>query len=550
MPLLSTSILLAVGLLLGLLPLVWRGRRAGRRTYAFLEVHPRFRLFLRRQGLIEARHFLDLSAAVVSGHPGRSVSRVALTDGREVINAFLKRESRVSLLVRLAGATAGFGFVSRSLREARILESLESEGVGCPQWLAAGEDDRGRAFLLVRETPGAMELRAWLGREANPAQRRRLARSLGAALARMHTAGFTHPDLYSKHIIIGPNAESVQFLDWQRCRRRLSPGAHRRARDLAALHATLNDELVNDRERLVCLRAYCAGFAASDSKKSSPPELRQLVLYYSARLLRRRHIREKRQMPLARGIQEWTTLNNGNLCVTPALAEAWPQRSPQWLDLSRQPATPDQKGTRRWLTTEGTPALLIRRRRRGSLTGLSSWAMARSSAEQRQAELLLRLQRHGVPAPRVLAMGQRVDKGCVESFVLTQPAAAAVSVIIWLSRQAHGLEALVRRRCILRETGALLHRLHDATCYLGDADALGVQVSPSEKPLVLLMEPPNESNRGAGPMRVAPAVIGPPSNAPWRRPVAAVPTVFVFLTVTNGRRAKTNGVLFPPVTNT
>ena len=59
----------------------------------------------------------------------------------------------------MASASAGFGFVSRSLREARTLEALGREGVGCPEWLAAGEDELGRAFLLVREAPGATELR-------------------------------------------------------------------------------------------------------------------------------------------------------------------------------------------------------------------------------------------------------------------------------------------------------------------------------------------------------------------------------------------------------
>src|ERR1700722_3345286 len=135
----STSALLAAGLFMGLVALLREGRRHGRGPRAFMEVHPRYRLFLRRQGLTEARHFLDLSASVVSGHPGRSVARVALADDNETIYAFLKRESRVSWLVRLAGAAAGFGFVSRSLREARTLEALEREGVGCPEWLAAGE---------------------------------------------------------------------------------------------------------------------------------------------------------------------------------------------------------------------------------------------------------------------------------------------------------------------------------------------------------------------------------------------------------------------------
>jgi tRNA A-37 threonylcarbamoyl transferase component Bud32 len=482
----STSALLAAGLFMGLVALLWEGRRHGRRPRAFVEVHPRYRLFLRRQGLTEARHFLDLSAAVVSGHPGRSVARVALADDDETIYAFLKRESRVSWLVRLAGAAAGFGFVSRSLREARTLEALEREGVGCPEWLAAGEDENGRAFLLVRETPGAMELRAWLRQEADPVERRRLARSLGAALAHLHTAGFSHPDLYSKHVLIAADPEGVQFLDWQRSRRRIVLDARRRARDLAALHATLADDLAPARERLVCLGAYCAGFAATDFAKPSRRSFRRLVLHYTRRLLRRRHIREKRQPPLGRGVQEWITLNGGELCVTPALAAVWPGRAPQWLALDRQ-AAPDQKLTRRWLATDGAPALLMRRCRPVTLADLPLWGEPPASVEQRHAELLLRLQRHAVPAPLVLAMGRRAERGRVESFVLTQPAAAAVRLTAWLERQTHRPETLARRRRVLREAGALLHRLHDATCYLDDADALAVQASPGEKPLVLLM---------------------------------------------------------------
>ena len=164
----------------------------------------------------------------------------------------------------------------------------------------------------------------------------------------------------------------------------------------------------------------------------------------------------------------------------------WPRRSPEWLGLYGQPAASGQQGARRWLPTEGAPALLIRRRRRIALTDLLPWGEPRVPVEQRHAELLLRLQRHGVPAPRVLAMGRRSAAGFVESFVLTQPA-AAVRLTAWLARPTDQPEALAQRRRVLREAGALLHRLHDAACYLDDADALALQLSPSEKPLVVLM---------------------------------------------------------------
>ncbi len=217
MPTLSTPIFLAAGLLLGLAGLLW-GRRA--RRSAFVEVAPHWRVFLRRNGLTEIRHFLDLTAVVVSGHPDRSVARATLTDGALTINVFLKREYRISWAVRLSGWAAGFGFVSRSLREARILEALGGEGVGCPEWLAAGEDGRGRAFLLVRETSGATDLRAWLSRETGPGARLRLARRWARPWPGCTRRDSAHPDLYSKHVLVGSDGDIVQFLDWQRSRRR------------------------------------------------------------------------------------------------------------------------------------------------------------------------------------------------------------------------------------------------------------------------------------------------------------------------------------------
>ncbi len=295
----STTILLTAGLLTGLLALLWGGRRAGR-CRAFVEIHPRCRAFLRRQGLSEARHFLGLSGVVVSGHPDRSVARTILSDGEQTICAFVKRETGVSWSVRLASASAGFGFVSRSLREARTLEALGREGVGCPEWLAAGEDEYGRAFLLVRETPGAAELRTWLVQQTDPAVRRRLAHALGVALARLHAAGFSHPDLYSKHVLVGADGATVQFLDWQRSRRRVALSPRRRARDLASLHATLTDDLASARERLLCLRAYFAGLAAAGAAPAAAGFLRQVLRYTRAARLRRRHVREKRQPPLTR----------------------------------------------------------------------------------------------------------------------------------------------------------------------------------------------------------------------------------------------------------
>ncbi len=102
-----------------------RGRDKG-----FVEISPRYRSFFRQLGVTEAAHFLGLSGEtphIVSGHPDRNVARITFSMGREQWSAFLKREHRVRWRTRLSNALAGFGLLSRSLREARILQALQRE---------------------------------------------------------------------------------------------------------------------------------------------------------------------------------------------------------------------------------------------------------------------------------------------------------------------------------------------------------------------------------------------------------------------------------------
>src|SRR4051812_27547023 len=111
---------------------------------AFLNVNPRYRDFLHRHGLARVEDFLAVPAVIVCGHPNRHVAEVKLGSGDDTVAAFLKREHRVPRKDRLANAWAGFGPVAKSTREARVLEAARAAGIGCPEWIAAGEDDRGR----------------------------------------------------------------------------------------------------------------------------------------------------------------------------------------------------------------------------------------------------------------------------------------------------------------------------------------------------------------------------------------------------------------------
>ena len=82
--------------------------------------------------------------------------------------------------------------------------------------------EKGTAFLLVRELAHVRDLRSFLRDRcaSPPAERRRFARRLGRELARLHAAGFDHPDLYSKHVLVGPADGRITLVDWQRSRRR------------------------------------------------------------------------------------------------------------------------------------------------------------------------------------------------------------------------------------------------------------------------------------------------------------------------------------------
>lgn len=377
----------------------------------FVVVHPRHAALLRELHLTHPDHFLSLRAVLVSGHPDRHVGQVALGP----LRGFLKREHRVPWKDRFAAWWAGFGMASKSEREAQLLATLAAAGIGCPGWVAYGEDGRGRAFLLVEEAAGAVDLRLYLQDHLSidPRQRRAFARRLGRELARLHEAGFDHPDLCAKHVLVRPQDQAIFFLDWQRGRR----SRPRRLRNLAMLAATLADYLASPRERLVCLRAYKKRTQLVSTKTSCVLFLRTVA----QRLRRRRHVREQLLPPLPTAEQNLIWLDGEALCVTREFWAALDERVPDWLTDSHTPPGV----TRHCHQVAGLGDVQLVRRREWRPLGWL-WSLLRrrplTSPELRGAADLFRLQRRGARAPRLLAVGQRRPRPwVVESFLLTQP---------------------------------------------------------------------------------------------------------------------------------
>ena len=417
----------------------------------WVRIDPGWRETMHQAGLVSAADFLRLPGLILCGHPDRHVLKV---DPGILPGAFLKKEHRVPWRDRLANALTGHGFVSKSTREASILSHLAQAGIPCPEVLAHGETGQ-QAFLLLREKPGMTDLRHYLLQY--PEQRLVIARAMGRDLARIHAAGFQHSDLYTKHVLVAPGP-SFCFLDWQRSRYRRQISWAGRCRDLATLDATLPESVAADRVRLACLRSYARNLIGP-SLKTWATRIRRLSL----KLQQKRRIRDVRRVPLPLGTQNLIWLDGEALCVTRAFREEIGGRIPEWLRFRPM----EQRSVEECQVTlsNGRAGNLVRRTARG----LGRWCLSRwrrlPAPEVRHAALLFRLERHGVPCPKLLAFGQRrLALWSDHSFLLTES--------LPVDRYLHDLltepSSLAERGNRLREAGALLRGVHDAGYVLGN----------------------------------------------------------------------------------
>jgi hypothetical protein len=438
----------------------------------FIDIHSKYRALLTHHCLAKAGDVLALEGIVCCGHPDRHVVRVSVGKDHLAVPAFLKREHRTRWRDRLVNAWAGFGFCSRSHREFTLLRNLEATGIRTAEPIAAGEDHDGRAFLLMRELDGYQELRQFLCEmaAASISKRRDIARQLGVALARIHAAGFDHPDLYAKHVLVSPAPPpqfvDFRFLDWQRSRRWSKVSWTRRWRDLAALDATLADDLATPRERLCVLWTYLRGCRTLHERQSGITlgMAARAIRKRSLRLLERRRIREMRQVPLATGVQNLIWLDGEALAVTREFSEEMGGCVPQWL---RLPAQRNNTVQHQAVALPGARwAHLVSRWASRPWRCLVNWLLGRPliAPELESMNVLFRLQRYGIVVPRLLAAGQKyVRRWQIESFLLTEPLQNAQPLARYVAKATAS-----KRRTALRQAAQLIRQMHHANCYLDD----------------------------------------------------------------------------------
>ena len=373
---------------------------------AWVSIAPGYETIFRQHGLDSASSFLSWAGILVNYHRHRQVEAVALGSPSLDQHFYLKKEFAVSWRDRFRNAWHGFGWCSTVVREAKLLHALKRAGIGCPDVVAHGEDQQ-QAFMVLRDASGMTELRAFLHTAASTEARHRLAVALGRELARLHDAGFHHPDLVAKHVLVAQQNDTFRFcfLDWQRGQRRRRVPWRLRCRDLAVLDATLKDVLASNRLRLRCLRAYCRAMIPQNAVPFG--RLAYRIRRQAESLRQKRNIREIAQLPVPPAQQQFVPLPDGQLLVAAHAVRL------------------------RQVRTGGTPE--------------PRWELPRL------AHVLFRLHRFGIPAPRLIAVGNGAGP-----ILTTSPE----PTIPW--HEAFTQASLRERTRLLAQAGWIVRQVHEA----------------------------------------------------------------------------------------
>ncbi len=414
--------------------------------------HPRYRSYLRRVGVTSGQAGYDLPGEVVSGHADRHVVRVELP-GKV---CYLKREHTASRRARWRNWLAGFGPASRAAREAATLAALEAHRLPGPQWLAHGADAAGRAFLLVEELPRATELRTLLADTTMSAKtRRRILTDTAASLAELHAAGFPTPELAAKHVYADADGV-VTLLDWQSAVPGKVPPPAAICTQLANLHASTPGATAA--ERLRFLATYRRAMARRGGALPSSRELAARIVRLADGRSRRSSVRDQGR-PTPPG-QRLVWVAGEAVCALPEVAALWPTPAA---------VAPFYVAGE----TEGTveEAVTLAGGRGATLTRFhTADPLGRALAVLRErpwrspgalaARVLFHLDRHAIPAARLLAFGQQfAGQFSADSFVLTEAAPDRTPLSVALTDPTRPPAA---RRALLRECGEFLGRLHAA----------------------------------------------------------------------------------------
>lgn len=358
-------------------------------------------------------------------------------------------------------------------REAAALAACARHAIAAPRLLGSARRDDGARLLLLEAACGVpLEVRL---AGASPRERRSLLAALAAAIAAMHAAGIAHRQLHAWHAWVVAAADRaapprIVFLDWAqaRCGRRVSRTA--RARDLAALLATLDRKTLSLAERARLLA------------RVEPPRIGRRALVAAIRTAQVA-AHGKGRLPWPHGMRDRGGAG-GRVVVAEGAAAAIEQRDggdalavERWLE----PATAivvrrrDGRANLRWPDPPGEPGATWFGKR---FTRASRWhARAPAFQEWVNGRALAAL---GIAVPEVVAVARRAGGASV---LWTRGVTPGTTLRELLPRLPPGAPA---RRARLHEAARIARRLHAAGFVHRDLYLDHFLVGADGAPLVLI----------------------------------------------------------------
>jgi tRNA A-37 threonylcarbamoyl transferase component Bud32 len=222
------------------------------------------RRVLEKLGLATLAQVKNFRGELVKDHHGRrDIFRIVTQDetGRP-LTLFLKRNWHPYKKDGLASLLRHGAVRSIARQEWENMQALEAAGVRCAGRVACGEEcgplwER-FSFLVTEAAAGQQTLERFLHECRDRVERRRVLEALAAQVRRMHDAGLSSPDLYTRHIFVDTRGAEPEFclIDMVRLDRRRPLPPRLRARDLAVLNLTAPLRVISATERVRFLRAY------------------------------------------------------------------------------------------------------------------------------------------------------------------------------------------------------------------------------------------------------------------------------------------------------
>lgn len=218
---------------------------------------------LQQLGLTKLKEVQRFSGELVKNHKGRrDILRIHTTDNGRPLILYLKRIWRPYKKDGLWSLVRRGRVHSACRQEWDNSLALAAAGLKTAELVAYGEEcgplwER-FSFIITRAAEGSQTLEHFLQTCTNGPTRRRVIEALAREIRRMHDAGLSTPDLFTRHIFLNPCPDRPTFclIDMARMERQKTTPPRRRARDLAELNITTPLPHASAAERLRFLRTY------------------------------------------------------------------------------------------------------------------------------------------------------------------------------------------------------------------------------------------------------------------------------------------------------